>query len=192
MMDLCKHEGEVKGMSFRGIKLPMVMLIAVLTLAIFLGGQMVIAAVTVDKPLERLLAGHSELTSFVIDKHSQPIHLTIGLKADADLKTVYDSLDKELTALLGSRGYLITVIDNRDQNLSDALYEMHYSIREGLTRGNFTAMSADVERIAKARGIETHVVWVDDHRLYLQLRHEGSALYEIYERNPQSGSKLAG
>ncbi len=173
-------------MNFRGIRLPLVLLIAVVTLAAFLGGQMVIAAVTVDKPLTKLLADRAELTTYEIEKNAQPIRITIGLKPDADLKSTYDLLDKELAALLGRRGYTIQVIDNRDQTLNDALYEMHFAVREGLTRGNFTEMSAVIERIVKDRAIDSHALWIDDDRLYLQLRHGDSALFEIYPRNTQS------
>ncbi len=192
IMILCKHEGEVKGMNFRGIKLSVVLLIAVATLAVFLGGQMVIAAVTVDKQLVKLLTDQSELTSFEIDKHAQPVRITIGLKPDADLKSVYDSLDKELTALLGVRGYTIAVKDNRNQVLKDALYDVHYAVREGLTRGNFTEMSVKIDEVVKAQGIDSHALWVDDQRVYLQLRHGDSALFEIYERVSTQSSRLVG
>ncbi|MGE5654903.1 MAG: hypothetical protein ACM3ZQ_11710 [Bacillota bacterium] len=179
-------------MNFRGVKLPMVLIIAVVTLAVFLGGQMAIAAVTIDRPLLKLLEGRTELTGFEIDKHAQPLRITVGLKPDADLKTVYGSLDKELTTLLGRNEYVVKVTDNRDETLRTALYDMHYAIREGLTRGNFTEMSAEIEKIAAAKGIDSHALWVDDQRLYLQLRHGDSALFEIYERTPQATSKLAG
>lgn len=170
-------------MNFRGIKLPIVGLVALATLVVFLGGQMAMGYFTVDQPMAKALQGRPGVVKYEIDKQSQPLVIRVQLAPNADLKSVYDGLTRDLSNIMSKKDFKLEVMDNRDQVLDQALYTMHYAIEEGLTRGNFTEMSSNIQQNVRAENLDSYSLWVDEQHVYLQLRHGDHALFQIYDRD---------
>ena len=64
----------------------------------------------------------------------------------------------------------------RGQFLSQAFYDIHYAVEEGLATDRFQLMADTVRRALAVRGIDDYQLWVDQQFVYLEMRY-GSDIF---------------
>ncbi len=87
---------------------------------------------------------------------------------------------------MGRRSFRIVIQDQRDDTLSGIYYHARLAAFEALERGNFLEMESYISRLAVREGSRARV-WLDQDRLYIQIEHGESYLYEIIPRARMAG-----
>ena len=161
-----------------------VLLACIVTLILAFGAQRVFYRHRVTDPLLtqiKAIPGIADVCLVDVAKHKGVV---IELLPGADLKNTYASAKDLAQGVFGDAFAGITVADNRDQVLEDSFYQMHFYVQQGIATGEFTAMAAGIEDIARQYSLTQHKVFVGEDSIYVQLGHGEHCLYEIVNRMP--------
>lgn len=109
-----------------------------------------------------------------IDEDNQ---LTITMDDGANLKDVYGAAEK----IIGDGNYQIKIRDNPSPDLIRLADQSDTAIQEAAARGNFTAMEAVIQKKAVGHGVSANV-FVDEKRIYLELKKSGKSVYRVVQR----------
>ena len=66
--------------------------------------------------------------------------------------------------------------------MSQAFYDIHYAVEEGLATGRFQLMADTVRRALAVRGIDDYQLWVDQQFVYLEMHYGSEHLYHVFPR----------
>lgn len=173
-------------MQWKGIKIPIVILALVVGLASFLGVQWLYNRYNYERPLAKLLGENKEVVNYQL--HDQGTQLEVQIKLDKvdNLQKEYADLHQSLQKIVGKRDFKIVLEDQRDETLNSIYYRTRLASYEALERGNFLEMEAYISNLAADEGAQAKV-WIDQDRLYIQLAHGDSYLYEIIPRTKMTG-----
>ncbi|NMB26082.1 MAG: hypothetical protein GX986_11175 [Firmicutes bacterium] len=165
------------------LKMPVIIIVFVLTLAALLLGQHFIFRQRTLNNLEAQFAILPGIEDVTISPESEGLSLVVHMGQETGLKSTYDRL-LGLAKKAGIPPHRIILQDNRGPILSQALYDIHYAIARGITVGEFPSMAMDVEAILDAQGIENREIWVEKEFVYLEMHYGTEHLYQVFSRDP--------
>ncbi|MGE5508751.1 MAG: hypothetical protein ACM3RP_09765 [Chitinophagales bacterium] len=178
-------------MQIKGLKVEVIFLAFLLTIALVFGGQWLLGRYQVERPL---LASARKVDG-VKDARLEPVdgrmNLVVTMGPARDFRASHDRLLELLDLAYGRDAGKVVVHDNRTAKLTGALYEMNFALQEGLATGRFTEMRAAVVKEAHADGLATPYLWVDADRIYLGLKDKNHVLYDVVERKPANTTAVA-
>lgn len=163
------------------VRLVPIVLIAVLVLAILFGGWQAYQHFNLLNPLKQNLQQVEGVkTVSIATGNPDVVQVQLGpfdkLK-NGDLQQTYDDLEDQISSRLGS-GVSLHLSDDRDASLAQAFEDLEPYLLEGLRKGNYTEMIAQVTKMAKAEGLQCRVT-MDDENAYLQLAKGSHYLYYV-------------
>ena len=146
----------------------------VISLAALFLGQRVYQSTVVSTPLI------ANLGSLKGVNEARLVHGTVvvSLKPGSDLMTVYQNLVSRARAQTGRAPAGIVVKSRPDAVLKRLQASVPFVIAQGQATGQFIAMKANIEHLAKSRGATVRVE-MDSHRLYLTFSHQGRVFYDV-------------
>lgn len=166
----------------KGLKIHIILLAGVITLALALAGQRLFYQHRVADPLRGRIEQLPGVASATIETTNDGQIVVIGLDKDADLRSTYTATRALALESLGEAFRGIRVRDSRDDALIESFYRMHFYVQQAVATGLFADMAEGVDAIARQDLLDSHRVFVDDDRVYVQLRRGDHHLYEVIAR----------
>lgn len=163
------------------VRLVPIVLIAVLVLAILFGGWQAYQHFNLLNPLKQNLQQVEGVkTVSIATGNPDVVDIQLGpfdkLK-NGDLQQTYHDLENQISSRLGS-GVTLHLSDDEDASLVQSFETLRPYILEGLRKGNYTEMIAQVTKMAKAKHLECRLT-IDDENAYLQLAKGSHYLYYV-------------
>ncbi|HAG10099.1 MAG TPA: hypothetical protein DCK76_01595 [Desulfotomaculum sp.] len=177
-------------MPWRGLRIPIILLVLVASLVVFWGAHWLFNRFSVEQPLADFLKSQSYIHAFEINRDGSLVQISVLLAPVENLKDTYGELDRGVRNILGVKLYELVLRDKRDVQLKDAFYYSQFAAYEAVMRGNYREMFDYVNKQAAERGA-TASVFIDQDRIYLQMRHDNNYLYEVIPRPSNKTNQAA-
>jgi len=168
-------------MAWRDLRIPVVLLVLLVSLSAFWGVRWLYNRYSIEEPLARYLESSQLVQSFEINRRWQVVRVTVNLAPAENLKDTYREITQGIQAVLDGRPFELQLQDNRDEQLKRAFYYSQFAVYEAITKGNYREMIKDVDQRAKEIGASAYV-FLDQDRVYLQMKRNGHYLYEVIPR----------
>lgn len=168
-------------MKYRGYRVDVTVAVALLTLAVLLGGRLAYARFLVERPLVAELKALRGVQSVTLERSDAGYVLHLKLAEVEDLPGLYRQIEKLGAERLGPGNFVVKIQDERTPALENVYYRIHYYLEEALVQGNFSAAAARIQSEARAAGVEERF-YVDEGHIYLELIHGPAYLYEVRYR----------
>lgn len=168
-------------MPWRGLRIPIILLVLVASLLVFWGARWLFNRFSIEQPLADFLKSQSYIQTFEIKRDGSLVQISVLLAPVESLKDTYGELDRGVRNILGGRLYKLVLQDKRDVQLKNAFYYSQFAVYEAVIRGNYREMVDYVNKQAAERGA-TASIFIDQDRIYLQMRHDKNYLYEVIPR----------
>lgn len=163
---------------FKGIKLYIVVAVAVALLVVLLLGLNMYMKYT-DSGLERSIKSIEGVRSVEIiqDKVSEKIY--VGIDKNADLQGLYLNIENEINKESPQSEIKIRDTEGKDyEKLKTAFDDISFYVYESVVKGNFPEMINDIQVKLKSSGIN-YTIKVDEKNIYVSLSFGDSALYRV-------------
>ena len=164
------------------LKIPVIIIVFIVTLAMLLLGQHFIFQRRALNSLEAQFADLSGIDSVSIQSGPEGLSLAPHIGHGVGLKSTYDEL-LVLAKQAGIPPHRITLQDDRGPILSHVLYNIHYAIAQGIATGQFQSMAQAVQGELVTHGIENGEIWVDKEFVYLEMHYGSEHLYQVFSRD---------
>lgn len=168
---------------FRSLRPWRVVVAALVTAGLLAGLGAVSRSRTSDSLLSAALAAHAQVEEVTVQGGSQALAAEVALGPVENLREAYLQINQAAVAAVPDGQLVLTIKDQRDDQLLEDYYALHYYVVEAMARGNFLAAAAQLERAGGERGLDRVGFFVDAQHAYLQLHRGNQYLYEILPRN---------
>ncbi|WP_188882245.1 hypothetical protein [Alicyclobacillus cellulosilyticus] len=158
------------------VRLVPVILIALVTLAVLIGGWQAYLRLDFVNPLQTTLAKIPGVQSVRV-RPGTPAEVDIRLGWVPDLQTTYWRIE-DVLGEAGSGNERIVLADHPNARLMQVFEYLQPTLQEGLAKQNYREMIADVEHLAAASGVKARIT-MDEHNVYIQLRDGSYFFYHI-------------
>lgn len=169
-------------MAFKGLRLHIIIPVAVLSFILLLLGQRLYYQSLVLNPLLKGLQDIEGVERVEVVGSKGKLEFLVFLGKVDNLASTYMQIDDQFMEILSEGGYRFSLQDRRDQKLKEVYHHIHFAIFEAITQGSFTRLAAIVDEKAQASGLQRYLVSVDEERVYLQLHLDDAYLYEVIPR----------
>ncbi len=166
-------------------RIPTIVAVMLITLALLLGGQILYEKHFVQDGLDRQVAKVAAVADLRVAKDEKPPAVYVRINNAQDLQTDYQGLTDVVREQLGPQ-YKVVLMDNRTPKLQSLYEQDSFAIQEAIATGNYQAMQKSVSRLAAANKVQSNIS-VDSYNVYLELKDEqGSGyLYEVIPHTSQ-------
>ena len=180
-------------MTFRGIRLKLVVVVLILCLGIFFAGNYYFNHYRLNSSLEEVLNSVEEIEKVVIENEAQPREIVLTFRGVDDLRSVYREINDILSEKLGPEDYVISLNGATDPSLKEAYDKIHLLIYETIITGEFSKLATELELLKEEAELTSALISVDHDNIYLQLSTEQEDLYKVIAREIKvDWSSLAG
>lgn len=157
-------------------------LAAGLTLVLLLAASYAWSRFSVENPLDQTLRAHQCVEGVRMESKEGVSVVTVALGEVDDLHETFEQVEAIVSSRMPPGSYRLEIEDTRTPELADLYHTVHFDIAEAIATGAFTRMSQNVEAKIASAGPERSRIWVSPGRIYLQIHHGDSYLYEVIER----------
>lgn len=171
-------------MQIKGLRIPFILLSAIISLGLLTGAQWAYKEFTVERPLLEKISDLSWVESAEFTEDSKLSKLEVRLSSDIGLSDVVTEL-KGIIASNYDRQVELHLIDRRNEELTAILTASRFYIYEALAKGNYTEMHANLEKLLESSNLDKWELTMDSQYLYLALHKGSNYLYEIIPRNQE-------
>lgn len=171
-------------------RIAMIAIICLITLGAILVADRTWARHSAEEPLLRQVKQMEGVTGATLKKSGTETYLEVEVRNVGDLKVFYEGLERAVTEHYGDGSVGISLVDNRDENLTKALYQAHFHITEAISTGKFGSIPSSMEELCKDTGIDDWQVWVGTNRVYLRLESHNRFLYEVFDRSTSDANRI--
>lgn len=179
--------GETWPMKYRGYKIDLVVVLALLTLLILIGGHVAYERIFIEHPLLNQLQSIPGVVTASVEKATDSYNITLGSTVNNNLPTIYRQAAEVAQHILGSNHFTLRIIDNRTTALETIYWQIQIYIEEAVAQGNFSVAAEKISELAKQAGVQANF-YVDEERVYLELLQNEAYLYAVRPRTiPQKG-----
>ena len=169
-------------MTFKGIRLKLVVVVLILCLGIFFAGNYYLNHYRLNNSLEEMLSSIDEIEEVKIENDAQPRKIVLTLREVDDLRSIYKEINQILAEKLGSEDYDITLNESTDETLAEIYNEVHLLIYETIITGEFSKLATQLELLKEEADLKSAQISVDHDNIYLELSTEQDHLYKVIER----------
>ncbi|WP_338825556.1 hypothetical protein MHOCP_11350 [Moorella humiferrea] len=170
-------------MHFKGWRLHFIILAALLTLVLLIGGQWVYLHFSQEKPLADTLKANPAVQAMEVTRTAEVLEVRVILSPGVDLPVVYRQVQEAVAKHYGREGVKLIIQDHRSPALENLWRQSQFAVYEAAVRGNFTQMAATVSELARQAGVDQYAVNIDDSYIYLQFSRGQDYLYQVIPRN---------
>ena len=150
------------------------------TLTILLGGYSLYNKYLVEKPLTTQLAGLPTVKSTKITKVDSEYLIQVQLKQVDNIQDSYNQIESTINRKIKNDKYKIEIQDASSKELGHFYYELQPLLYQGLSGQQYLWLDEQIKERSINKGIESQL-YVDDKRVYLQLKAADSYLYKTFD-----------
>lgn len=163
-----------------GVRWPVVLLSAAVTLLLLFGAQLLYARQTFAQPLNAALRSTPGVMGQPVvasDGLGLAVHVRLGLVPD--LETTYLQLLHAADHAAGGRQVILTVKDNASQQLIDDYIALTTILDQGRATGQYVAMRDQFQAAATRMHLTSADLTLDGQQMYVELVSGKNYLYRI-------------
>ena len=169
-------------MSYKEMRITIVLVAIIVVLALLFGGQMVYKRYNIEQPLFKVYSKTKAVQDADIINRNGRVKIVLSLGPTTNFQKTYLELMEKTTGILGERSFELKIKDNRNQDLESLLVDAEPVIYEAVSKGSYTWMKQEVLKAAEKVGAEARV-FVDGDRIYLSFAKGRHYLYEVIQRS---------
>jgi hypothetical protein len=174
-------------LTFRGLRIPMIVAVLVGTLALLLGATHLYRRQSEVNPLIRRSQAVAGVTGASLRRTGGLAVVEVELAAVEDLRLTYRQLEAVAHELVPPDTLRLVLGDRRTPELNEAYHQVHHVIHEAAARGTFSELIAVEDRL-RERGYRVRLS-VDERFVYVQIHDQADGyLYELVPR-PLAGGR---
>jgi len=179
--------------NFNRINFKLVILIIVIALVTFFGGNYLFNHYNVSQPLINELIEMEEIKEVELLTNSGKTDIEIKPDNNIDnFYVFYDRINKIADNHLEDSKGQINILNNSNQHLEKIYHDIHFALYEGISSSEFTVMKDNIDEIINNKQLSEYNLWVDNEKVYLQLVDANNYLYKIVPRYVSSNSLKRG
>ncbi|NLJ26152.1 MAG: hypothetical protein GX354_12155 [Firmicutes bacterium] len=163
------------------IKIPVVIVVFAISLTLLLLGQYFIFRPHTLSILETKFSNIPGVKTACVTSDTDGLSLDIELEDNPGLRASYSQILR-LAKQVGIPPEGITIQDDRGPILSQALYDIHYSVAEGIATGEFHRMATIVQDELANHSVERYQIWVERECVYVEMHYGSEHLYQVFPR----------
>lgn len=164
------------------IRIPVVIIIFAISLTMLLLGQHFIFRKHSLSNLEAKFMDVAGVKTARVEPGPDGLGLVVELENEVDLRTSYEEMVR-LGRKAGIPPERIVMQDARGPILSQAVYDIHYSIAEAIATGHFQLMEKAIKDELAGRNIQDYEIWVEPGYVYLVMHYGPEHLYQVFPRH---------
>jgi len=168
-------------MEGKKIDFKIVVLVILVSITLFFGGQLLYQKFYINSPLTQELQAVPGVTAVKIEENNGETVVNIALGSVEDLEKSYLEF-KKIVKKKETKKVQINILDNPNPLLEELYREMNFSIQEAITKGSFGEMYTRLEDLAREKGLQDWSVSLDQDNIYLQIKEKKNYLYRIIAR----------
>jgi len=174
-------------MQWNGIRIPVVFLALLVGMGALWGAQWTFKRYNYERPLTRILGENTEVASYKVNDQGSVLEIEVKLRNVDNIQDSYNGISQSVQQVVGRRNTKLTIKDERNATLEGIYYHTRLAAYEAMERGNYLEMENYIVRRADRDGASARV-FMDGERMYIQIKHKDSYLYEIIPRAGENGA----
>jgi len=163
------------------LRIVVVLLAMILTVAILFGGYTAYNVYGVEKPLEAKLSDLPAVSSVSMEKEKKGYDIKLQLGAVENLKSAYTQIENTLGQHFKAGDYELQIIDNRNEKLDSFYLQMQPAVQQSAAKCEFVWLDAYLAEKCRELGL-TYNLMVDGKNIYIQIVDGPYYLYEVVAR----------
>jgi len=179
-------------MSFKGVRIPIVVLTLSLTLVFLFGARWLYQREALDRPLEQAVRAVPGVEDAALDQQAGSLVVKVKAGDVARLEEFVARIWRAVESVKPARPVSLRLSDSRNQHLEDLYYEFHFFLQEAVATGRYSELPTDLARVTEGQSVSRRRVFVGPDYVYLQMHQGGASLYEIVPRAADSGAPAGG
>jgi hypothetical protein len=169
----------------KGLRIPVIIVIAILSLILLTGGQWAYQEFSVQRPFIEKVTNLPNVISVELDHNNNPSRLEVKLGSAGGTVETVTQLSKIASGTY-NKAVVLRLIDQRNDELSEILEASQFYIYEALSNGNYSAMYSNIENLANQFQIDQWNLSMNNQHIYLELFKGPNYLYEVIPRNQKA------
>lgn len=180
-------------MSFKGVRLPVVVTILSLTLALLFGARWLYQNQALDRPVELAVRQVPGVVDVRVTDQGDTVKVAVKAADTPQLEEFVASLWRAIDSAGSGSKVQLQISDSRDAALQNAFYSFHFYLQEAVATGHYSDLPARLSQVAEAAHLSRARVFVGPDYVYLQMHQGDHSLYEVVPRGPlRTGSAASG
>lgn len=168
------------------LKIVTVIIVLGISLGLLLGMQKYYNNNFVEEPVKQKLEQLSFVESVDASKKNGIYDYKVQIRQAGNVQYEYEKVDEVIADNLKGKEYQFTMLDHRSSKLQKDLENLELNIYEAMAKNNYLWLDQTFRQTSAANGF-SYKLYIDDQRLYIQLKDQDAFLYEIIERSiPQN------
>lgn len=151
-------------------------------LGLLLGGFYLYQKYMVENPLMEKLSAINEVQKVEIDKTDKVYTIHLHLARVDNIQESYANIESVANTRLKEGSYKIEIEDKRSPQLANLFNEIQPALYQGLAQKQYLWLDEQMQVFSRDKNIEARL-FVDEKRLYLQMKDGDSYLYNINKLN---------
>lgn len=165
-------------MEYKGIKFNIVILIIIIMIGVFFGGQYLYKIYNIDQPVKKEILEIEGIDNVSIVEKNGQIDILVSLKSGIDFFQVYHKIEEIMIEKLGEQKGIIKVDNEKSKELEEEYYKLHFAIYEGISTREFVKMKESIDQIVNKINLDNYKLWIDNQAVYIQLDNNNNSLYK--------------
>lgn len=145
----------------------------------------------IDAPLEKKIEAVEGVENSNTTRLSEGYEIEITMKKVGNLQEVYNSIDTVVKESLRQKKYTLHLAGKPNQSLEDFMQHMQPAIFESLSANRFIWLDQELFLRTQEAGLH-YKLFVDQHRLYLQVEDGDYYIYQVIDREPGKNNMAVG
>lgn len=163
------------------LRIVVVLLAMILTVAILFSGYSVYNVYGVEKPIEAKLSVLPSVSSVSIDKDKNGYEVEVHLGTVENLQSAYIGIKDTLNRHFKDNDYELQIVDNRNDKLELFYLQIQPAVQQTAAKSEFVWLDAYLDEKCTQAGL-TYNLMIDGKNIYIQIMDGSHNLYEVVAR----------
>lgn len=152
--------------------------------ALLFGGWFVYQNTAVKSPIEELVQGIPGIVQSDIQLDRNKVNLSLQLADDAELRSIYEQINKKSKSLSGNRSITIDLESQSSAQLDQWWSEALFPVAQAMENRQYADIPASLEELAAGmNGLKVHTE-MDAENVYIHLNEGSNHKYIVLPRTP--------
>jgi hypothetical protein len=150
---------------------------------IFFGGYWLYHQYGIDRPLTEKIEGIAGVKKVTINNKERQLSIEVSMKYVDNLQTKYDEIQEVMDSELKDGQYQLTIKDQRNAKLQKAYENVQLAVYEAIANNQYLWLKEQMKPELKGM---TYRIFVDEDRLYIQMKDGDHFLYKVIDRQKEN------
>lgn len=181
VVELQVGKGQGSYMKKMGFKFQVAVAALILSLTLIFGAYELNNRLGLEKPIKTKIASIAGVEQVNLNKKNGLYEIGVKLKPVDNLPRKYQEISDVINTKLNSSEYQLKIVDRRNTKLQSAYDEIQLAIYQALDNNQYLWLEDQMQKETGRRGLSGQV-FIDEERLYVEMRDGDHFLYEVITR----------